>query len=488
MTANSYRASQTLMRFRRFSLVILISLSALLLSQSYGGENLTARVLLAFALAAWADVIVWAIEDRREHFVALCFCLFNVFGLIVPGMLQSAVGEYPFFSVTYPSEVVVNASVLVALYSIAATVGYRYAWRRGDREKRAIGAAFLARRIHERLAVAAVPLLACASIVLVFAVGASLFLNRRSDPEILLFEAALTSPLPLIKIAVVNDVGFLGLALALILLRGRARISPVTIALTAVAAIAFFVANNPLNQARFVFSAFAIALIGIVIDGRKPAHKGAFAIAYTFGILVAMPILNVLERGSPGSELLSSVVQTYRQTPDYDGFQSIMNVAMWVDQTGLKWGAQLSTALLFFVPHTLWVGKPAATGVGAARFIGYPFTNISAPLAAEFYVDFGRTGVILLSVATGTIFARADRMLDMMRRREQAVLRIPLLLLAGFSAIIARGALLSVIGPVVSALSLSTACALLCSRGAMQRRRLSASEGHLVGFAGAPQP
>jgi len=122
----------------------------------------------------------------------------------------------------------------------------------------------------------------------------------------------------------------------------------------------------------------------------------------------------------------------------------------------------LFSALLFFVPHDVWQGKATATGMAAAQYVGYPATNISAPLPAEFYSDFGIAGVVALTAAVAIGFAYCDQLLEKFRLRPVA--RLPLLVLAGFSGIIARGALLSIIGPVAAAVGLSSALAILLSR------------------------
>ena len=63
---------------------------------------------------------------------------------------------------------------------------------------------------------------------------------------------------------------------------------------------------------------------------------------------------------------------------------------------GMQWGRQLLGALLFFVPSAVWSGKPLASGIFIANYLiaNYSmwFTNLSAPLIAEGYLDFGPGG------------------------------------------------------------------------------------------------
>jgi hypothetical protein len=283
-------------------------------------------------------------------------------------------------------------------------------------------------------------------------IGAGYFFSRRADAATYFTMSGDSLPQTLIEITVTNVLGFLCLAFALFTIRRARQFRISSTAYLLLALVVFAATNNPLNGSRSTLSAFLIALIGMNFDVHLPKVKATFVLAYTLGILLAMPTLDILARGNPGENLVIDVFQTYRGTPDYDGLQSIMDVVMWVQGTGIRWGAQLTSALFFFVPHAIWDAKPTATGVAAARFMGYTATNISAPLVSEFYADFGIFGVIALSVVTGWLIARADRRLDRSNGLGQRLENLPLYLLAGFSAIIARGALLSIVGPVIAAI------------------------------------
>jgi len=48
---------------------------------------------------------------------------------------------------------------------------------------------------------------------------------------------------------------------------------------------------------------------------------------------------------------------------------------------------QFAGVLLFWVPRTLWTTKPVDTGGYIAAGRGYSFTNLSAPLWIEFYLN-----------------------------------------------------------------------------------------------------
>lgn len=68
--------------------------------------------------------------------------------------------------------------------------------------------------------------------------------------------------------------------------------------------------------------------------------------------------------------------------------------------------------LLFWVPRALWEGKPQGTSFDFADFAGYEAHNVSFPLQAEFYVDYGVIGVAIGMFFTGVLYRRMDILLS----------------------------------------------------------------------------
>ena len=60
-----------------------------------------------------------------------------------------------------------------------------------------------------------------------------------------------------------------------------------------------------------------------------------------------------------------------------------MNIVKYVHFEGYTYGYQVLGLFTFWIPREIWLGKPLASGVIAASFLGYSFTNVSSPLWAE---------------------------------------------------------------------------------------------------------
>jgi hypothetical protein len=140
----------------------------------------------------------------------------------------------------------------------------------------------------------------------------------------------------------------------------------------------------------------------------------------------------------------------------------VANTMIVTREIGYQFGQQLGGALAFWVPRFIWPGKPLTTGELIAEQAGYSFTNLSAPLWAEFYVDGG-----WLLVAVGfTIYGTLVRTLDRWNRQYQSSsdlrARVVLVLVpiyAGYQFFLLRGSLM----PAIAYLTPMVLFALLCS-------------------------
>ena len=97
-------------------------------------------------------------------------------------------------------------------------------------------------------------------------------------------------------------------------------------------------------------------------------------------------------------------------TLNYDAFSNISATINYVSKYGLSFGYQLLSGLLFFVPRAIWSSKPISTGELVGEHLiedyGFNFSNLSNPLVSEGYINFGWSGVILLSVILAFVTVR----------------------------------------------------------------------------------
>jgi oligosaccharide repeat unit polymerase len=442
-------------------LAICAAAAIFFLSSLFGDQHQWARLVLSITLVPLILSISRQAGSAGSNMISLITLLYFCFVLIVPALIQTASGEFPFYQKSYDSNAVLMAAIIVAVNSFAFVIGYSiYRGKGPSRLAKIRGPAPIWALI---LVIAA-----CVAIV-VLGLGVvgwdSFWLVRaEAEAEQARLDLASSALLPIVRIAAV---------LPFLLILGHLRISRSRwrgwlLPLGAAAALAFLF-NNPLNTARFQQMAIIISIIFVIAPLFKPAFKTAFVAIYAVAMTTLFPLLSIISRGNESDQLRNAFV--YMATSgDVDGFQSVINVVVMVQQNGITWGLRLISALLVFVPRTVWDDKQLPTGTEAADFVGYGFTNVSSPLPSEFYADFSWFGVIVGALALGYFVSRLDRFLAICISESRFYLVVVCGVLAGYITILLRGSLMGVLAPIAASVGLAFAAAALLER--VQTRRL----------------
>lgn len=166
--------------------------------------------------------------------------------------------------------------------------------------------------------------------------------------------------------------------------------------------------SNPVSTARFWFGTIVITVMLLLIKwNSKTVSK--LILGIIFILLVIFPYSDVFRHGTSinieAGDFNSNVVNN----GDFDAFQQLMNTTKYTETYGFSFGGQLVGTPLFWLPRDIWKSKPSGTGQIVAESSGYDYTNLSAPLWAEFYVDFGFFGVILFFLIYGWLSSRLQR-------------------------------------------------------------------------------
>lgn len=178
----------------------------------------------------------------------------------------------------------------------------------------------------------------------------------------------------------------------------------VAVTLSAVSFLLLLVVANPFIAPRYfvlaAFGTFALALF-------RPLRRGAAVGWLTLSVgalLLAYPAANYFRYGDSRSG-----PEPVLASPDFDGFQQMINTITFVDTHGHDWGLHLVSAVLFFVPRAVWTAKaePSTFEIATAR--GYDFLDLSTPFPAESYLAFGWVGVVVILLALGVAWAYLDR-------------------------------------------------------------------------------
>lgn len=93
--------------------------------------------------------------------------------------------------------------------------------------------------------------------------------------------------------------------------------------------------------------------------------------------------------------LIKDAVQGLGTDANFDAFAMLASTTQYTDNYGYSWGHQLLLPGFFWVPRSIWNSKPEGTPKSVADFINLYNLNVSCPLWAEGYVNFGIFGVFM---------------------------------------------------------------------------------------------
>lgn len=199
---------------------------------------------------------------------------------------------------------------------------------------------------------------------------------------------------------------------------------------------------NPLNGSRYLFASFTVA--ALLAKTRWRSRFGAISVAILVAALIWLyPTVGEL-RGSGSDALLArigsaAVAERMTTEYDFDGFRSIIDGVSYVQDKGVAWGRQIVGVLMFWYPREYWPDKPEPTGVMVSRQVGYSFTNISASLWEEAYVDWGMAGVLVMLSLYGWGSAILDAWHETRPTDNMSLGAILITFLAGYQFFTLRG-------------------------------------------------
>ncbi|WP_234347781.1 O-antigen polymerase [Streptomyces specialis] len=216
------------------------------------------------------------------------------------------------------------------------------------------------------------------------------------------------------------------------------------------------IVNNPISNPRYWFLTVLFALLFTVFPRSPVMYRAALALGVIFALLV-FPFTDRFRYDEEGRQEVET--QSWLEplvVKDYDQVNMFANTITYeADGNGHTYGKQVAGAALFFVPRSVWEGKPQDTGFLVGGWMGTNSANLSSPLWAELWLDFGAPGMIGGFLGVGYLAARTDRKYVQRTVHDPSpgnVLAVVVPVLAGYSFILLRGSLLQASGRIGIAL------------------------------------
>lgn len=388
--------------------------------------------LLFIALMLNIIAVVIIIRGKRHGYAGLLYCIYNIIFFIAPSLVHVYRNVFPFYEMPYPVDLQDTAAFMVLCFTMFFYLGFFFSKAKpilnfGKRElsKQKFNVFFCSS--------------ACLLLIVIAYLGVGNFIIKRSE-----FDMDYIGQGPFANAALTLYRALSFYLLLFVIAAGKKAIGIKYYFYLAITITIFLIINFPLALPRYMLFAYILALMFFCYPPHRK-YKFLLFSGFFVGVVTLFPFINYVTRGGSAGV---SLLDYYGKSGDFDGFQSVMNIIAFVEAKGLSFGYQILGAVLTFIPRELWPSKPFATGQSAAEFMGYPFTNISAPFVSELYVDFGWLGVTAGAFIFGVFLRKIDAGTISYRHREDIVSRVVVAIICSFAIIFLRGSIIAVIANI----------------------------------------
>ena len=377
--------------------VLLIVIGYLILQGGQTRQNHTVVVLtFIINILLFFLLLIHAIR-KNSYSLNMMFWLFSFFFFGLAPLLQYHSAIYN-WNLSPQSSEIIKTNLYILIFSVCYFLGYVVGEKTRIRTK-----TIEYKTKKSRLDI----LLLISFLITVFVIWKVGFKNLLSSRTSSFGESG--TSMDLIMNHVLRNIPLFTVVMHILYCREKKRINIKTI----IAFILFLVSCFPTSLSRNMMASFYGGLFIILFE--KYRKKRWITYAIIFGLVLVFPAINVFRTffESSHSNILDSMISSIKGAyteAHYDAHQMFISIQQYVSKFGFSYGKQLLGVLLFFVPRNIWSGKPYGTGQTAFTALAqHEFTNVSAPLVSEGYVNFGIIGIIIVGLLAGFITSRLDK-------------------------------------------------------------------------------
>lgn len=182
--------------------------------------------------------------------------------------------------------------------------------------------------------------------------------------------------------------------------------------------VLILITKNPLIERRHALGPTYLLILFVVFDKWFNSNRRTFVFSFLF-FLIFFPLTSLLThgdtllRGEFSNISVSEVIGKHFVELHYDAWANLSATLEYVRVRDFTYGQQLLGTLFFYFPRFLWVGKPQPTGAEVGDYLMQRydmwFNQLSSPIVAEGYIDFGVLGVVIYAIGFGYLCAFLGR-------------------------------------------------------------------------------
>lgn len=171
-----------------------------------------------------------------------------------------------------------------------------------------------------------------------------------------------------------------------------------------------FLLNYPASVTRYWIGAIYIGILLVIL--KKQIKDKTFDLGMIIVLAVIFPMFQLFKWYNIEDLLNGNIrfknLMTVYNNPDFDAYSMFARTFKYVEVYSITYGKQLFSTLFFFIPRSIWINKSVPSGQLVAQSQGQIFTNLSSPLIAEGYINFGYLGIIIYSVIIAILIKFLD--------------------------------------------------------------------------------
>lgn len=166
--------------------------------------------------------------------------------------------------------------------------------------------------------------------------------------------------------------------------------------------------NNPVNTPRFIsLGCLALPALPYLVRWN---WIGVLFVFFPAISSIFLPLTSLMRNGLENVDLAKAL--EFFGTAEFSAMFVFNDAIRSLRDVPLALGNNTLSALLVFVPRSIWPSKNPGTGVEVAERLNYQFTNVGIPPVYDFYLDFGLFGIALFSLFLALIISKMQRILD----------------------------------------------------------------------------
>lgn len=388
---------------------------------------------------AWLIIVYCAIRLsflsflNQQRMLELTFWIFTYTWMGITPFLQVLTGKFP-WNIRHTNNDVTTALIITLIGLFAYEIG-RFTYKGKQSEESKSGKFYFRKPFY---LITFLSLLLSVFIIQRNGGFASLFLSRIEVETVYQSKIALLINSNLSKVPL-----FVSLVIGLTMFKQFKVKNIVFLIVLFLLIITNIVISNPISNPRYWFGTVFLTICFIVFKWRK--NSFLFWVVTTLSILlIIFPYADIFRYSTNDKINTVSIAEQLSLNGDYDAFQQLSNTVVYVREQGVVYGNQLLGALLFWVPRSIWISKPNGTGQIVGEYLGYGFTNLSSPLWAEGYINFGFIGVFFFFALYGFLTKKLQLMYINAKKRESfSFVLIFTPFLAAYQLFLLRGDLLN---------------------------------------------